>query len=134
MNLGHPVSVENIAKHPLKRIDDYTSGKIGQRHITESDRPGHGVYGSFKDAQEGFSTPGNLDRWSGYASANTQVGPSGMKDSKPPSHADMRPGQRANQRSDGYLAVPEKTSKKFWAERRFGSDSAPGRLEKTHKR
>lgn len=89
MNLGHPCLVQDIAKHPLgSHIDEYTQGPA-KRALTESDRPGHGVFGSFADAQSGFSTNENLKSWSGYASANSQVGPGTMKQPK-----DAKPDKR----------------------------------------
>ena len=78
-NLGHRVPVSQLTQSPVSGYpSEYIKG-VPNGFITESDKGSHGVYHSFKDAQSGLSTPENLSRWAGYASANSRVGPTTMK-------------------------------------------------------
>jgi hypothetical protein len=132
MNLGHPVPVSQLEKNPVGYPRDYENGPAA-RVINE--KRSQGVFGKFRDPQSGISTQANLDRWSGYASANTEVtrgqahGPGPGKE-PPVSDAGRRsvPSPARNRDSDGYLASP-----KDWASYEYGGDSGMGRLEKSQK-
>lgn len=80
LNLGHPCPVSEITEHPIKSGPTEYTGGPAERAVHESDRKGHGIYGSFADNQSGFSTEDNLKGWAGYASANSRVGPNSMKE------------------------------------------------------
>lgn len=121
MNLGHPVSVADIAKHPLRsqELKSYTSDRPNHG----ADRGGQGVYGKFRDPQSGISSADNLKDWSGYAKSNSYTGHGSGKagPGKDPTMPDPR-GRHSNQ-SDGYLLQPKGGFE-------YGADSGPGRLEK----
>jgi hypothetical protein len=130
MNLGHPVPISEIERNPIGYPRDYENGPA--KHIINEPRS-QGVYGRFKNPQDGTSTQANLDRWSGYAKANSYTG-HGNKEGlgKPPSVRDPRgstvPSAARNKDSDGYLASP-----KDWASYEYGSEAGLGRLEKSQK-
>jgi len=114
-NLGHPTTHDKLHEHPLKgKIHDYTSDDVGEMHIREGQRPGRGVYGKTSDPRSGLSTESNIDEWSRRASTNSYHG-------KDPT------GRGAG--SDGHLASTEN-----WASFEYGSESGPGRIEKSHKK
>jgi hypothetical protein len=71
LNLGHPCPVSAVMDNPVKMPTEYTQGPA-KRSLTESDRPGKGVYGSFPDPKTGLSTDfTSLENWQKFASANS---------------------------------------------------------------
>jgi hypothetical protein len=124
MNLGHRVHQDDLMKHPLESVPAYD----GQDIVTGPKRS-QGVYGRFKNPQSGISSEQNLDKWAGYAKANSYTGHGNKAGhGKPPSMDDPRPRHDASQESDGYLR-----STKGWAGFEYGSESGLGRLEKARK-
>jgi hypothetical protein len=130
-NLGHPVPVSRLTENPAGRMVDYANNDVS-KGIVRGPARSVGVYGSFKNPTSGISSEQNLSRWSGYASANTEVtrgqahGPGPGKD--PPMSDDSRM-PAAGKDSDGYLQ-----STRNWPNHEYGADSGPGRLEKTHRK
>jgi len=110
MNLGHPVPVSRLTDNPVGYPRDYENGPAA-RVINETRSVG--VYGKFRDPQDGTSRQQNLDRWSDYARSNSYHG---------------RDPQGRGAGSDGHLLRPE------WDRYQFGADSGPGRIEKQHSR
>jgi hypothetical protein len=71
LNLGHPCAVSDIMKNPVGQPTEYTEGPAKQA-LTESDRPGKGVYGGFTDPKTGLSTDfDSLRHWQEFASCNS---------------------------------------------------------------
>jgi hypothetical protein len=132
-NLGHEMQQDDLTRHPLAKVQDYTGDRAGER-VERGPPRSQGVYRSFKNPESGISSEENLARWSGYSRANTQSLNGRGRDSKPPSMPDPRlsgrhligPGAKGD--SDGYLA-----STKEWASFEYGGDSGLGRLEKSQK-
>jgi hypothetical protein len=109
-NLGHDSTVDRLTQNPVGYPRDYENGPAA-RVINETRSVG--VYGKFRDPQDGTSRQQNLDRWSDYARSNSYHG---------------RDPQGRGAGSDGHLLRPE------WDRYQFGADSGEGRLEKTGKR
>jgi hypothetical protein len=133
-NLGHPTTHDKLHEHPLKhKIHDYTSDDVGERHIREGQRPRPGLYGKTADPRSGLATAENLSEWSKYSSVNSYQSNDahgGQGEGVASHHPDPRHNQRDNpQESVGYLA-----STKNWASFEDGSESGPGRIEKSHKK
>jgi hypothetical protein len=110
-NLGHPSREDDLTRHPLGKVVDYTNH--ASEGVVRGPPRSQGVYGRFRDPQSGISSEQNLDRWAGYARSNSYGG----KDPK---------GRGAG--SDGHLA-----STKNWPSFEYGSESGLGRIEKARK-
>jgi hypothetical protein len=70
-NLGHPTAVDRLTENPVGYPLDYQSPSAA-RVINET--RSQGVYGRFRDPQSGIAQQNNLDRWAGYAKANSYTG------------------------------------------------------------
>jgi hypothetical protein len=134
-NLGHRATDASLTKNPAGRMVDYTSGEQGKR-IARGPARSVGVYGSFKNPTSGISSEQNLSRWSGYASANTEVtrgqahGPGPGRE--PPQSDGQRqhvPAAAREKDSDGYL----ESTKNWPSFDTGGADSGVGRLDKSRK-
>jgi hypothetical protein len=114
-NLGHKATDASLTKNPAGRMVDYTNNDIGKKMLRQPSRL-QGVYTSCSDPRSGISSQGNLDKWANYSTKDSYHG----KDPK---------GRGAG--SDGHLAPLPEASTKNWADYRDGSESGPGRLEKS---
>ena len=131
-NLGHKATDASLTKNPAGRVQDYTN-HAGEG-IVRGPARSVGVYGSFKNPTSGISTnEQNLDRWAGYAKANSYTGRSQVAGpgEDPPVSDDSRrlvPSAAREKGSDGYLE-----STKSWPSFEYGSESGLGRIEKARK-
>ena len=124
-NLGHDWRESEIEKSPAGKLMNYDSADTA-RIINEP--RSQGVYGKFRNPQDGTSTQQNLDRWADYAKSNSYTGHGNKAGvGKDPTMPDPR-GRHSNE-SDGYLADP-----KEWADFEYGSESGLGRIEKAHRK
>jgi len=110
-NLGHDTTIDKLTQNPVGYPKDYEQGPAA-RVINE--RRSIGVYGKFEDPQSGISASENLDRWADYARSNSYDG---------------RDPRGRGEGSDNHLQ-----STKNWPGFEYGSESGPGRIEKTHSR
>jgi hypothetical protein len=123
LNLGHPCSVADIAKHPLGKPVNYDTAPQAERQISEGQRHTTGVYQKHSPIKSGISTADNLRSWGDYSRSNTYSVDGRGRDPK---------GRGVG--SDGHLADLPTPSTKNWADFRAGSESGEGKLEKLHKR
>jgi hypothetical protein len=123
LNLGHPCSVADIAKHPLSKPINYDTAPQAERQISEGQRHATGVYQKHSPIKSGISTADNLRSWGDYSRSNTYSVDGRGRDPK---------GRGAG--SDGHLAPLPKASTETWANFRAGSESGEGRLEKLHRK
>jgi hypothetical protein len=114
-NLGHPSTVDRLTESPVGYPKDYEQGPAA-RVINE--KRSVGVYQRFADPKDGRSTQQNLDRWADYARSNSYNVDGRGRDPK-----------GRGEGSDNHLR-----STKSWPNHEFGSESGPGRIEKTHSR
>jgi hypothetical protein len=122
-NLGHDWRESEIEKNPAGRVVDYASDKAGEGMLRQP--RSQGVYGKFRDPQDGTSRQENHDRWADYAKSNSYIGHGNKAGpGQPPSMPDPR-GSHSN-KSDGYLLKPKGG---FDA----GADTGEGRIEKARK-
>jgi hypothetical protein len=131
-NLGHPCRESDLMKHPLGKVDDYANNRASER-VVDGPKRSVGVYRSFKNPESGISSQDNLNKWAGYAQANSYTGhgnKAGPGKEPPVSDGQRRsvPSEARNKDSDGYLASP-----KDWASYEYGSEAGLGRLEKSQK-
>jgi hypothetical protein len=120
-NLGHDWPESEIEQNPAGRVVDYTGG-AGQREIKEGQRHTQGVYGRHSPTPSGIPSGENLQAWSRYSQSNTYSVDGRGRD------------PRGRSDSDGHLAPLPSASTETWADHRAGSESAPGRLEKIHRK
>jgi hypothetical protein len=119
LNLGHPCSVADIAKHPLTgKPVNYDTAPQAERQNKEGQSNTQGVYGRHIPINSGISSAENLRAWSKYSTSNSYDG--------------RDPKRGAG--SDNHLAPLPNPSTKLWADYRAGSESAEGRLEKIHRK
>jgi len=125
-NLGHKATQAetSLTGNPARMVDYAQNNASG--NIVRGPARSQGTYKKFADPQSGISSQQNLDRWSGLASANSYR--RGPGPGVPATTPDPRPGRRASQESDNYLA-----STKGWPRFESGSDTGPGRIEKANK-
>jgi hypothetical protein len=128
-NLGHDWRESEIEQNPAGRMMNYDSADTARTFRDPSKL--QGVYRKCSDPQSGISTnQQNLDRWAGYARANSYHG--GHGEGANPTMRDPR-GRHSNE-SDGHLAPLPKPSTANWADYTAGADSGEGRLEKAHRK
>jgi hypothetical protein len=132
-NLGHPSREDDLTRHPLGKVDDYANNRASER-VVDGPKRSVGVYRSFKNPESGIPNQQNLDRWAGYAQANSYTGhgnKAGPGKEPPQSDGQRRsvPSEARDKDSDGYLADP-----KEWSRFDRGSESGEGRLEKIHRK